>query len=383
MGRTATTQANSSSTKDEYHVELGKALSGNASLKIPGWLPTGCHTLDLGLSGGKGLPGGRITEIYGPPGAGKSVLAAMIGAEAQAQGGHVTLIDVERRASEGLYIMAGMDVSNPSKIAVEEVDTLDELLDLLTELIGIAVKHQIKTKNARWMVFIVDSITPLDKEEVAAESMQHTTKKNSSAPNKPMSVPERWATWYRKKAIKQIKHHKIILIFINQIRQHIDMTGRGAFKKFAVPTGWAGKHMATCRIEVDEATIEKEDREKMGEESFRFPVGKYMSFRVEKTCGPADRWGEIAWLYASGPDESWTWFNFLSKYERIIHQPPNPKTGNKYPAGWYEFQGTVHTKKEWIDKIRTDPMVAQQFKNAVTKTYMAQSLLGLQSEEVD
>ena len=49
-------------------------------------IPTGSLALDLALGVG-GLPRGRITEVYGPEGAGKTTLALSVLAQAQAAGG--------------------------------------------------------------------------------------------------------------------------------------------------------------------------------------------------------------------------------------------------------------------------------------------------------
>ena len=57
-------------------------------------ISTGSLSLDLALGVG-GLPKGRITEIYGPEGGGKTTLALHCVAEAQKQGGLALFIDAE------------------------------------------------------------------------------------------------------------------------------------------------------------------------------------------------------------------------------------------------------------------------------------------------
>ncbi|HUX76335.1 MAG TPA: ATPase domain-containing protein, partial [Anaerolineae bacterium] len=57
-------------------------------------IPTGALALDRALGVG-GVPRGRVTEIYGPDGAGKTTLAQHIVAEAQKRGGVAAYIDME------------------------------------------------------------------------------------------------------------------------------------------------------------------------------------------------------------------------------------------------------------------------------------------------
>ena len=60
---------------------------------IPG-ISTGCLSLDLAL-GGRGIPRGRIVEIYGPESSGKTTLALTVAANAQKTGGVAAFIDAE------------------------------------------------------------------------------------------------------------------------------------------------------------------------------------------------------------------------------------------------------------------------------------------------
>ena len=54
-------------------------------------IPTGCASLDRVLGGG--LQSGLITDIFGPPGSGKSQICFSICAECASRGGHVLFID--------------------------------------------------------------------------------------------------------------------------------------------------------------------------------------------------------------------------------------------------------------------------------------------------
>ena len=57
-------------------------------------IPTGALSLDLAL-GGQGMPRGRICELFGPEGSGKTTLALHVVAGAQKLNGVAAFIDAE------------------------------------------------------------------------------------------------------------------------------------------------------------------------------------------------------------------------------------------------------------------------------------------------
>lgn len=78
---------------------------------IKQWVSTGCDMLDLAISNrpNGGLPAGKIVEIQGLEGAGKSLLAAHIMAETQKLGGVVVYIDTEHAMDETFFKAIGID----------------------------------------------------------------------------------------------------------------------------------------------------------------------------------------------------------------------------------------------------------------------------------
>ena len=57
-------------------------------------IPTGSLALDIALGIG-GIPRGRVVEVFGPEGSGKTTVCLHIIAEAQKQGGIAAFIDAE------------------------------------------------------------------------------------------------------------------------------------------------------------------------------------------------------------------------------------------------------------------------------------------------
>src|SRR5687768_7783040 len=72
---------------------------------------TGSMALDLALGVG-GLPRGRIVEIFGPEGSGKTTVSLHVIAEAQKAGGLVAFIDAEHALDPTYAKALGVDIDN-------------------------------------------------------------------------------------------------------------------------------------------------------------------------------------------------------------------------------------------------------------------------------
>jgi recombination protein RecA len=93
-------------------------------------IPTGALSLDIAL-GGKGLPRGRIIEVFGPESSGKTTVALHAVAQAQKAGGVAAFIDAEHALDPSWAKRIGVDlegllVSQPSN--AEEALKIAEML---------------------------------------------------------------------------------------------------------------------------------------------------------------------------------------------------------------------------------------------------------------
>ena len=88
-------------------------LGGASHLDVEA-ISTGCLSLDIALGIG-GVPRGRITEIYGPEGSGKTTLCLHAVAEAQRLGGTAAIIDVEH-ALDPSYAATCGEFSKPGLV---------------------------------------------------------------------------------------------------------------------------------------------------------------------------------------------------------------------------------------------------------------------------
>src|SRR6516164_7527674 len=103
---------------------------GEGSIQDVQGIPTGALSLDIAL-GGRGLPRGRIIEIFGPESSGKTTVALHAVANAQRQGGVAAYIDAEHALDPTWAKKIGVDlegllVSQPA--CAEEALKIAEML---------------------------------------------------------------------------------------------------------------------------------------------------------------------------------------------------------------------------------------------------------------
>jgi recombination protein RecA len=103
--------------------------------------------LDAALGVG-GVPRGRITEIYGPEGAGKTTLALSVIAQAQRAGGSACFIDAEHALDLAWVARVGVDLE---RLVVCRPEHGEQALEVASLLIG----------SGSLEVLVVDSIAAL------------------------------------------------------------------------------------------------------------------------------------------------------------------------------------------------------------------------------
>jgi recombination protein RecA len=149
---------------DDLHAalaEVDRRLGAGVASTLDGPPPvaaitTGSPALDLALGVG-GVPRGRITEVYGPEGAGKTTLALSVIAQAQRAGGTACFIDAEHALDLAWAATAGVDLS---RLVVCQPEHGEQALEVASVLLD----------SGSLDVLVVDSIAALvPKAELAAE----------------------------------------------------------------------------------------------------------------------------------------------------------------------------------------------------------------------
>jgi recombination protein RecA len=141
----------------EVDRRLGAGVAGTLDGPPPvAAISTGNPILDLALGVG-GVPRGRITEVYGPEGAGKTTLALSVIAHAQRAGGTACFIDAEHALDLAWAATAGVDLA---RLVVCRPECGEQALQVASLLLA----------SGALDVLVVDSIAALvPKAELGAE----------------------------------------------------------------------------------------------------------------------------------------------------------------------------------------------------------------------
>ena len=174
-------------------MKLGQA----ESLKDIPVISTGSISLDSALGVG-GVPRGRIVEIYGPEGSGKTSLTLHIIAEAQKAGGVAAFLDAEHALDPRYASALGVDLDN---LLLSQPDTGEQTLEIAEVLI----------RSGAVDVIVVDSVAALvPKAEL-----------DGDMGDSHMGLQARLMSQAMRKLTGVISKSRTCLIFINQIRMKI------------------------------------------------------------------------------------------------------------------------------------------------------------------
>ncbi len=94
-------------------------------------ISTGSLSLDIALGVG-GLPTGRVVEVYGPEGSGKTTIALSVVASCQRRGGMAAFVDAEHALDPGYARKLGVDTDN---LLVSQPDTGEQALEITEMLV--------------------------------------------------------------------------------------------------------------------------------------------------------------------------------------------------------------------------------------------------------
>ena len=160
-------------------------------------ISTGSLALDLAL-GVCGLPRGRIVEIYGPEGSGKTTVSLHVIAEAQKAGGLVAFIDAEHALDPAYAKALGVNIDD---LLVSQPDTGEQALEITDTL----------TRSGALDVIVIDSVAALvPRAELEGEMG-----------DSHVGLQARLMSQALRKLTGNVSRTRTVLIFINQIREKI------------------------------------------------------------------------------------------------------------------------------------------------------------------
>lgn len=186
-------------------------------------IPTGNIALDAALGIG-GLPRGRVVEIFGPEGGGKTTLALHAAAEAQKMDGAVAFIDAEHALDPTYAKNLGVDIEN---LLISQPGSGEEALEIAELLVR---------SNAIDLI-IIDSVAALVPRAELEGDMGDSH----------VGLQARLMSQALRKLTGAISNSKTCTIFVNQLRMKIGvMFGNPE----VTPGGRALKFYASIRIDI-------------------------------------------------------------------------------------------------------------------------------------
>jgi recombination protein RecA len=200
---------------------------GDEVQRVAEVISSGILSLDVALGIG-GIPRGRVVEIFGPEGGGKTTIALHVLAEAQKNGGLAAFIDAEHALDPRLAYALGVDTAN---LYMSQPDSGEQAFYILDTLV----------RSGAFDVVVVDS--------VAALTPQAEIDGKMGEGSNQMGLHARLMSYALRRLTAAISKSNTTVIFINQLRAQIS-TGYGAGPTETTTGGRALKFYSSVRIEV-------------------------------------------------------------------------------------------------------------------------------------
>ncbi len=289
-------------------------------------IPTGALSLDIALGVG-GIPRGRVTEIYGPDGAGKTTLALHIVAEAQKRGGVAAYIDMEHALDPEYAEACGVDVDN---LYIAQPDTGEQALEIAETLV----------RSGAVDVIVIDSVAALvPRAEIEGEM-------GDSHPG----LQARLMSQALRKLSGAIKQSNTAMIFTNQLREKIGVV----FGSSETTTGGrALKFYASVRLDIRRVTGIKEKGE---------VIGSRTRVRVTKNkVAPPFRVAEFDIIYGKGISREGDILDLAVQYGLI------EKRGSFYS---YQGQNIAQGRENAKQYLRDHPEVTAELERQIRERAM-------------
>ena len=283
---------------------------------------TGSLAIDLCL-GGKGLPRGRIIEIYGPESSGKTTFCLSVIAEAQKRGGLAAFIDVEHALDPKYARVDGVKLDDQ---LVSQPDSGEDALNITETLI----------RSNAIDVIVIDSVAALITKAELDGQMGDMT----------MGSQARLMSQAMRRLTAVVSKTKCICIFTNQIREKIGVM-------FGSPETTSGgralKFFSTIRID-----IRRKDQ-------IKTPDGKIIGNRtkikvVKNKVAPPFTECEFDIMYDEG----------ISKTGSIIDLGIEHKILEK-KGSWISFEGELVGQGRDAAKqaVKDNPALAEKLTKAI------------------
>ena len=327
---------------------------------------TGSFVLDY-LIGGKlnakaispcpGIPGGRLTQIYGMPSSGKTTIALTTCAGVAAIGGCALYIDWENEVVPGYAQQLGVPIGDPKKFMLIQPDTLED---------GMKVAWAAAASGVDLIVF--DSVGAGVPEAVFNLKVEEQGKETRMAAN-----ATKWSNFLPK--FKTIcRKSGTAVLGISQMRANPGAQGHG--EKTTVQGGNAWQFFSAVRFKLARVSQIKGKRvNRITNAMEEVSVGGHIKAQIQK-CKISDSQGADQLFYirwGTGIDNMSSYVDIGQSYKVIT------KAGSWYSYKDLKFQGS----DKLIEAIEADPDLLAEFKREVLAALFKADYAKSSTDEVD
>ena len=312
-------------------IEAAYDLREDNPTEVKDWIPIGSRWLDSIICKGKmgGIPVGKITEIAGQSGVGKSYLAVQIAVEAQKQGKFVVYYDAESAIDPVFLTDAGIDM-NENFLYIQAV-SVEKVLKSIEDMM-------IQFGDQQNILFIWDSI--------AATSAEKDLEGDFD-PQSSMAVKPRIFSKAFPKLTIPLANGQHTLLLINQLKTNITTNiAEQMTRPFKAPGGMAIEYFCSLRIWL---TRRKAKASYVLDDTGR-RVGSEVKAKIEKSrFGTQGRIAtfQIRWGDGVGVMDEESWLEVIKKSSYY-----------KNAGGWcvLSYGGKEHKFRsaEWVAKLQDE-----------------------------
>ena len=270
---------------------------------VTDWISTGSTILDLAISNRPdgGLAAGRITEINGLEGSGKSLIGAHALAATQKKGGLAVYIDTESAVSSEFLQAIGIDTENMLYVHLETVEEIFDTIETIVTKIRESDKDKLVT-------ILVDSLAAAS----TKVEMDADFDKDGWATAKAIVISKAM-----RKITQLIARQRVCLIFTNQLRQKLGVM-------FGDPwTTSGGKALpfhSSTRIRLKNVGQIKDTKKNTIGIKIRAQV-------IKNRLGPPLRSADFSLYFDKGIDDFGSWLEVLKGHKLI-----------KQAGAWYTLE---------------------------------------------